>query len=54
MSLTVFKTKVIKENPKEIIYRSYRNFKSEKFRHDLKKELRIIENPVSYEEFESS
>ena len=41
MVVTVMKTTFPKSKPKEILYRSYKEFDKEKFREDLKNELNV-------------
>ena len=50
MILTVLKTSFPKSAPKKILYRNYKNFNSNSFKSDLKKQLKYTE---SYESFEN-
>ena len=48
--LTALKTSFLKSAPEKILYRNYKNFNSNSFKSDLKKELKYTE---SYESFEN-
>ena len=52
MIVTVLKTNFTKQKPKEIIYRSYKNFEKTAFRADLKSKIEEIENR-NYVNFEN-
>ena len=52
MIVTVLKTNFTKQKPKEIIYRSYKNFENTAFRADLKRKIEEIENR-NYVNFEN-
>ena len=42
MIITVLKTTFKKENPKEVLYRSYKNYDSFAFKVDLKHKLQVV------------
>ena len=50
MILTILKTSFPKSGPKKIIYKNYKNYNSNSFKSDLKKQLKCTE---SYESFEN-
>ena len=50
MVITVLKTTYNKKKPREIIYRSYKNFNQRKFKNELKNGLH--DNIIEYKDFE--
>ena len=51
MVVTVLKTTFTKAKPKEIFYRSYKNFNNISFRENLRNEL-LCGNVVNYSDFQ--
>ena len=52
MVVTVLKTHISKAKPKEIIYRSYKNFNKTTFENELKKQLSNMQD-ITYKNFEN-
>ena len=52
MTVTVTKAYLPKMKPKSVLYRCYKNFIVENFRHDLNKGLGAINATMGYDEFE--